>query len=146
MQAKALDREVFIEPPEDVNIEDKMWRLRKTFYGFNEASRKFWLKIKEVFSESQKERLKGDEAYYYPHDKDGNLEGIISCHVDDFILAGRSEFMKEITDKIKEKFDNHKLEDDLFRFTSIDVKKEGDKILISMNKYARSLNKMEIRK
>ena len=45
-------------------------------------------------------------------DEKRNLKGIILSHVDDFILAGNDNFMKEIMDKIKKKLDISKLEDD----------------------------------
>ena len=51
------------------------------------------------------EGMKGDEAFYYHHNGEGNLKGMILSHLDDFIFAGTDEFMKEITDKIKEKLD-----------------------------------------
>ena len=38
-----------------------------------------------------------------------------------------------------------KVEDDKFRFTGIDVEKVGDKIEISMNDYAASLEDVEVR-
>lgn len=34
-------------------------------------------------------RLEGDEAMYYKKSLSGELEGIISTHVDDFSLAGK---------------------------------------------------------
>ena len=37
-------------------------------------------------------------------------------------------FINEITQKIWEKFDISKLEDDTFRFTGIDVQRNGDEI------------------
>ena len=49
--------------------------------------------------------------FYYRHNKEGYLEGMILSHVDDFILACTKELINEITDKIKEKFDISKLED-----------------------------------
>ena len=49
LQAKSLDREVFLLPPKDVRNEGKIWKLNKSLYGLNDASRKFWLKVKEVF-------------------------------------------------------------------------------------------------
>ena len=64
-------------------------------------------------------------------------------HVDDFILAGTREFLREITQKIQEKLDIFKLEDNVFRFTGIDLFKE-DRIVISMEEYAKSLEKLEI--
>ena len=39
-----------------------------------------------------------------------------------------------------------KLEDDEFCFTGMDVKKQGDVIVVSMEDYAKSLEKLEIRK
>ena len=69
----------------------------------NNASRKFWLKVKKVFSKSRMERLQGDEKFYYRHNGEGELEGMIWSHVDDFILARTAEFMEEITEKVKKK-------------------------------------------
>ena len=71
---------------------------------------------------------------------------MLSSHVDDFILAGTDRFLEEITKKIAEKLEISKLEDNEFRFTGMDVKKEGDVIIMSMEDYAKSLGKIEIRK
>ena len=45
--------------------------------------------------------LKGDEVFYYCHNEEGNLEGMISSHIDYFVLADTKKFMEEITMKIK---------------------------------------------
>ena len=66
---------------------------------------------------------------------------MVSSHVDDFILAGTNRFLEEITKKIADKLEISKLEDNEFRFTGIDVKKEGEVIIISMKDYAKSLEK-----
>ena len=47
--------------------------------------------------------------------------------------------MNEISEKVKRKLDILKMEDGVFRFTRIDVEKVGEKIEISMNDYANSL-------
>ena len=49
LQSKILDREVFVEPPSDVRKLGTVWKLKKPLYGLDDASRKFWLCIKEVF-------------------------------------------------------------------------------------------------
>ena len=92
------------------------------------------------------ERLQGDEEFYYQHNGEGELEGMIWSHVDDFILARTAEFMEEITEKVKKKLDISKLEYNMFRFTGIDVFKEEERIVIIMEEYAKSLKKLEIRK
>ena len=142
LQAKGLDREVYMEPPTDVKKEGKIWKLKKPLYGLNDASRKFWLKVREVFDECKLRILDGDEAFYFRHDENGNLEGMVSSHVDDFILAGTDRFLEEITKKIAEKLEISKLEDNEFRFTGMDVKKEGEVIIVSMEDYAKILEKL----
>ena len=61
--------------------------------------------------------LDGDEVFYYRHDKNGDVDEMISSHLDDFILAGSDAFLEEITGKIAEKLEISKLEDNEFRFT-----------------------------
>ena len=86
------------------------------------------MKVREVFDEFGLKISDGDEAFYLRYDKDSNLEGMVSSHVDDFILARTDNFLKEITRKIEEKLDVSNLEDNKVRFTGIDVMKIGDKI------------------
>ena len=86
--------------------------------------------------------MDGDEAFYFRHDEKGNLEGMVSSHVDDFILAGTNRFLEVITKKTEEKLEISKLEDNEFRFRGMDVKKEGEVIIVSMEDYARSLEKI----
>ena len=69
--------------------------MKKPLYGLNDASRKFWLRMKTIFKEMGLRRLDGDEAVYYEIDEKGNLEGMISTHVDDFDLAGREGFVEK---------------------------------------------------
>ena len=145
LQAKNLDHEVYLEPPKDVKKEGKIWKLRKPLYGLNDASRKFWLRVKKVFEDIGMKRLDGDEAFYYKHDKERKLEGMISSHVDDFNLAGTKCFINDVTEKIKEALDVSKIEDSEFRFTGIDVRKVDGGIEISMEDYAKSLETIAIR-
>jgi hypothetical protein len=145
LQAKILDREVYLEPPKDVKKEGKIWKLKKPLYGLNDASRKFWLRVKKVFEEIGMKRLDGDEAFYYKHDEEGKLEGMISSHVDDFNLAGTNHFTNEVTEKIKEELDISKIEYSEFRFTGIDVRKIDGGIEISMEDYAKSLETIVVR-
>ena len=48
LQAKTLDREVFVRPPKDQEKEGVIWKLLKPLYGLDDASRKFWLKLKQT--------------------------------------------------------------------------------------------------
>ena len=77
LQAKGLDREVYMKLPKDMKKEGKIWKLKKPLYGLNDASRKFWIKVREVFDKCKLWILDGDEGFYFRHDEKGNLEGMV---------------------------------------------------------------------
>ena len=82
---------------------------------------------------------------YYKLDEEGNLEGMVSTHVDDFDLAGRKKFVEMVTKEISRVLDVSTVESDCFRFTGIDVKKVRKGIEISMEDYAKILEEIQIR-
>ena len=49
LQSKIFDRDFYIEPPSDVKKPGIVWKLKKPLYGLDDASRKFWLRVKDVF-------------------------------------------------------------------------------------------------
>ena len=42
LQAKQLDRDIFLKPPKDIKKEKIIWKLKKPLNGLNESSRKFF--------------------------------------------------------------------------------------------------------
>ena len=46
LQAKTLDRDIFIKPPKDQRVEGYVWKLKKPLCGLDDASRKFWLRLR----------------------------------------------------------------------------------------------------
>ena len=85
------------------------------------------------------------EALYFKNNENGNLEGMISTHIDDFNLARSEKFLETMTEEIKKVLDVLKVEDGKFRFTGIDVERFEDRIELSMNDYTASLNDFKIR-
>ena len=65
LQAKILDREVYMKPPEDQKVDSYVWKLEKPLYGLDDVSRKFWLKLKETLVDLGLKVMPGDEAFYY---------------------------------------------------------------------------------
>ena len=45
LQGSDLDREVFVKPPKEAQMEGKLWRLNKCLYGLKDASRKWYNKV-----------------------------------------------------------------------------------------------------
>ena len=72
LQAREFDRDVFSMTLKDIRKEGYVWKLKKPLYGLNDASQKFWLRVKELFAALRLQRLEGDEAVYYKKDKEEN--------------------------------------------------------------------------
>ena len=62
-----------------------------------------------MFKDFGLKKLEVDEAMYYKHDKDGELMGLLSTHVDDFSLAGTAEFLETVTEEVKRTLDISKM-------------------------------------
>ena len=60
LQAENLDREIHLKPPKDIQKEGVLWKLLKPLYGLDDASQKFWLKIKALFTKNGFEAVPGD--------------------------------------------------------------------------------------
>ena len=52
-------------PPKNVRKEGYIWKFKKPLHGLNDASRKFWLKVKNLFAYIELKRLEGDGSVYY---------------------------------------------------------------------------------
>ena len=66
LQGKEIQREVFLKPPIEANT-GKVWKLRKTIYGLGEASRQWYLKLKETLESLSMQMSCYDEAIFYLH-------------------------------------------------------------------------------
>ena len=64
-------------------------------YGLDDASSKFWLKLKDTLVSLGLMVMPGDKAFYYMHEE-GELQSAVLIHVDDFVIAGKKSFVERI--------------------------------------------------
>ena len=146
LQSRTLDRDVFMLPPPDIKKPGMIWKLKKPLYNLDDASRKFWLRVKEVLKTIGLKVMEGDEAFYYLH-RDGDLIGTVITHVDDFTLARTDAFINEVIETVSRELTVSKIEKYNFRYMGIDVKTIEDGIEIEMMDYVAILKEVkEIRK
>ena len=113
-KSKVLDREVFVEPPLDVKKQGIIWKLKKPLYGLDEASRKIWLRVKDVFlNKLALKTVEGVEAFYF-RNIIGRFCQAVFTHVDDFEVAGTPEFVEEIISVVEIQLTVSKVEEDTF--------------------------------
>ena len=90
--------------------------------------------------------MDGDEVFYFLHEN-GRLQGAVLTHVDDFSLAGTSEFVDKVIRQVEQQLTVSKVEKDKFRFTGLDISAVEDGIEIAMADYVKSMEDVkDIRK
>ena len=91
-----------------------------TVYGLCDAPRAWYLKGKEVLEKAGARKSKFDDAifYWYCNDK---LEGILSCHVDDFVWGGTNNFIKKVINVLKPTFSISSEECKTFKYLGLYV-------------------------
>ena len=72
---------------------------------------------------------------------------MVITHVDDFQIAGNNNFHWLLEEKLDKSLTVSKFERDTFRFTGIDMEIFTNRIVLSMEEYAQSIEEItEIRK
>ena len=116
LQSNVLDRDVFVKPPADVKRPGIILKLKKPLFGLDNVSWKFWLRVKEVFFSELNLRTLYGEVFYFLN-IDGQLQGAVITHVDDFNLAGIDEFVEKVINHVEQELTVSKIEKDIFPFT-----------------------------
>jgi hypothetical protein len=69
--------------------------------------------------------VSGDEAFFTMV-KDGKLEGLCILHVDDFLVAGQSNFLTALDIQLHGRFKFGKIESRRFKFTGLNIEQKED--------------------
>ena len=143
LQGLPIDRKVFIKPPPEANTK-LLWLLLQCPYGLADASRNWYLRVKEVLLSCGLEQLKFDNAVFFWY-HDGILQGIVAVHVDDFLYSGTDAFIKQVIAKIKLAFVVGNEESCTFMYLGIHLKCLDNKIQLSMKAYTALLQELNLK-
>ena len=140
------ERTVYVQPPREAEVEKgKIWKLRVSLYGLQDASLRFHWKVRTVFKEMGLEQSKLDPAVFYMRDSKGEVAGIIGSHVDDFMIAGTPEWTDKMVEDIGSKFELGSVEKDNFMYCGHRViQDEAGNIKLSQDEYAKEVKDLYI--
>ncbi len=139
LQGSQMDREVFVKPPKEANLQGKLMKLNKCLYGLKDASRKWYMRVQDKLKELGFKKSPLDKGLFYMI-KDGKLIGLVGIHVDDFFYAGTKEFIDQIMPKVLGIFKVGKQETKQFMYTGFMFKQDKDGITIDQDKYVDNAN------
>ena len=138
LQGNPIDRELYVVPPKEFRNANKIWKLCKVAYGLTDASRSWYLRVKDVLLEIGMKMSNFENAVF--HYGNEHLEGIIVIHVDDMLFAGEDNFFTNVMAPFKNKFKISKEEHTSFKYVGIDLEQSYDKITLSQKGYIAGMN------
>ena len=137
LQGKFIERDIYLHPPTEANT-DCLWKLKKCVYGLNEAARMWYLRLSKELADLGMKKSRYDEAIFFWH-KEEKLQGVLAAHVDDFFWAGTHSFKDEVLQKLTETFRVSSEGKDNLKYLGIQVKQDGNKIVMNQDAYTKDL-------
>ena len=136
LQGRQIDRDIYIRPPKEAKT-TMLWKLKKTVYGLADASRSWYLKLKEELIKLNGKPMKLDGSIFVWYDK--RLIGIMFVFVDDVIWAGTSTFTP-IIDQLKAVFKIGTENSQSFTYVGSTLfQDENSNIFINQDEYVSNL-------
>lgn len=142
LQGEKIERELYVKPPKEANT-DKIWRLNKTVYGLKDASRSWYMKLRNELIKLGGKPNKLDQGIFIWF-SDSIPIGIMACFVDDVLWAGNDKF-NYIIEKLKLifKIGSEQVRD--FKYIGVELHQDTDgSILLHQNDYIQELETLEL--
>ena len=146
LQGKEFDRDVFLVPPPEAKVhEGLLWKLNKCVYGLTDASRVWYLSVREELIKLGMRPSVHDEAIF-TYKVNCKLQGLVSTHVDDFCWAGSKQFEDEVIAAVKRSFKVKSEDKYSFKYLGLQLSQENDKIRIKQDKYVQNMQLINVPK
>ena len=101
LQGKLMEQTVYVKPPKEAST-NKIWKLRKCVHGLANASRYWYLKLREEFIKLNAKPVLLDQGIFIWYENSKPI-GMMVCFVDD-VMWGGSELFVDVVKKLKLRF------------------------------------------
>ena len=137
LQGEALDRDVFMEPPQEQKKLGKIWKLKKAVYGMNDAGRKWYFKVEETLTSLGCKKAKLDHCLFVSR-MNNSLAGIILVWVDDIFYAGTNEFEEKVMGEVGKRFMIGRTEEETFLYIGLAITTTNQGITLDQTDYIKN--------
>ena len=120
LQGKQIERPVFLIPPPEFQEQNIVWELKTCIYGLSDASRKWYLRVKEELCKLGIQCSKSELSLFY-YQNNNSLDGILITHVDDFCWGGAKNFRDSIIRPSKNNFSIGTEFEQSFRYLGLNI-------------------------
>ena len=146
LQGKSIDRIVYLSPPRESKENNVVWKLNTCIYGLTDASRNWYLRIKDELLKLDVKASKNDPAVFFWH-HEGILEGIMATHVDDFCWGGSQKFIENVINPVRKIFSIGVEHSKAFTYLGLNLSQDVQKcIRIDQISYVEDIEPIKISK
>ena len=143
LQGQKLNRSVFVKPPKEASVQNKLWKLNVAAYGILDGGRMFYLRLVDELLNLGLHKVHADGAIF-TYVKEEKLMGFIVAHVDDLFMAGNDTFHKEVTEKLQTVFQFSKISENSFKYCGCQIKVNEDGVIeLNQNEYIDNIKFVE---
>ena len=143
LQGNRIQRTVYLKPPKEANTKN-LWLLQKCVYGLSDASRQWFLRVKDEITKLGGNMNKLDNGLF-TFNANGQLCGIVACFVDDMIYGGTETVECFIAESLKSVFLIGTENNMSFHYVGLKVHQNEDKsITADQSSYISSIQKLEL--
>jgi len=133
-----LDEEVYMQMPKGIpNPDNKVCRLRKSLYGFKQASRQWFTKLKDTLLSLGFVQSKNDYSLFL--NKTSTNITILAVYVDDILITGSDcKEIQHVKHHLNEQF-GIKDVGSLHYFLGLEVQHTPRGVILSQQKFTKEL-------
>ena len=143
LQGNHMQRTLYLKPPTEAKTKN-LWLLKKCVYGLSDASRQWYLRVKEEMTKLGGQMNKLDHGLF-TFTVNGQLCGIIACFVDDMIYGAEDSFERFITESLKSVFQIGSENISSFNYVGLKVHQNSDRsITTDQRGYIASIQKLPL--
>ena len=142
LQGNEIQRDVYIKLPIEADTTE-IWKLHKCVYGLGEASRLWYMRLKEELHSFGVTESKFDAAIFFCNVED-QRNGMIAAHVNDVLWADTPQFENNVIEKFKTAFLISKQCCDNFIYVGLSLVQTDGQIEIHPNHYISDTKPIEI--
>ena len=140
LQGRKIDREVYLIPPQEIRQDGILRKLDKAVYGLDDASRNWFLSVKEEFLKLDCKQSQLDKALFRWYNN-GRLEGVFVMHVDDFLFAGSDAFNRNVIDRMVNTYKIGRRQMESFRYVGLNISQCESGIRVNQEEYVAKWKK-----
>jgi hypothetical protein len=146
LQGDPINRDVFVKPPPEANSGNLLWKLKICVYGLPDASKLWYDKVSKELSNVGVTSSVFDPAFFWIHHQ-GDLQGLICVHVDDFIWGGSPWFKNNVIDALHQRFDIKSVLNGSFDYLGLHIEQRSDKaICVDQLEYLKNFSEIRLGK